>query len=54
MCYFYKGRILSQIYTVLSCAGAYVMNDGGTDSLLIYQKHNTQIMLALIRKVENE
>ena len=30
------------------------MNDGGTDSLLIYWKHNTQIMLALIRKAENE
>jgi len=30
------------------------MNDGGTDSLLIYRKHNTQIMLALIRKAENE
>ena len=30
------------------------MNDDGTDSLLIYRKHHTQIMLALIRKAENE
>ena len=30
------------------------MNDGGPDPLLIYREHNTQIMLALIRKAENE